>query len=125
MEKYLIDSNIISGFFSEKYSEKSMHLISEIIGKVPVIPVITKIEAFSWVNSDKGKEMIVREFINDSKILNLSEDIISYCIKLRRSRKIKTPDAIIAATAIVNGMTLISNDSEFSKIKELKVFSPN
>lgn len=122
MEKYIIDSNIISGFFSGKYSEDSMNLISEIIDSVPTISVITQIEALSWVNP--GKEQIVREFINDSRILNLNEEIINYCVKLRRGRKIKTPDAIIASTAIVNGLTLVSNDSVFLKIKELKVYSP-
>jgi predicted nucleic acid-binding protein len=44
---------------------------------------------------------------------------------LRRKHKIKTPDAIIAATAIANKYILItSNKSDFSNIKNLKIIAP-
>jgi len=44
------------------------------------------------------------------------------CVALRRSKKIKTPDAIIAATAIALDLTLISSDNVFENIDGLKLF---
>ena len=39
--------------------------------------------------------------------------------------KIKTPDAIIASTAIVNGLTLITrNTKDFKNIEGLKIIDP-
>jgi predicted nucleic acid-binding protein len=44
---------------------------------------------------------------------------------LRKKYKIKLPDAIIAATAIVNDFTLIShNFKDFLKITELHFINP-
>ena len=125
MEQYLIDNNIISGYFSCLFSDQSMNFIAEIIDKTPNISVITEIEALSWINPDKTKEQIVREFIRDSNVLGLSPSIVNQCVKIRRSRKIKTPDAIIAATAITHNLILLTVDDDFNKIAGLKVINPN
>lgn len=125
MAKYLIDNNVISHYFSAAFGEKAMRLIADVLDDTPKISVITKIEALSWLNSDVNKESIIRQFINDSQIFQLTEDIVEECIKLRRSRKIKTPDAIIAATAIVHDFILISSDRGFIQIPKLKVINPN
>ncbi|HAH54244.1 MAG TPA: hypothetical protein DCM02_02880 [Flavobacterium sp.] len=45
-------------------------------------------------------------------------------MKIRRSKKIRTPDAIIAATAIVHNLTLITNDNDFNGIQKLKTINP-
>ena len=124
MGQYLIDNNIISSYFSELFSENAMTFIAEIIDATPNISVITQIEALSWVNPDKQKERFLKEFISDSTILMLTPEIVTEAIKIRRSRKIKTPDAIIAATAIVNGFTLLTNDNDFNGIQKLKTINP-
>ena len=124
MGQYLIDNNIISNFFSGNFSKKTMIFIASIIDETPNISVITQIEALSWISTDKNKEGIVKEFINDSNVLNLNSEIISQTIKIRRNRKIKTPDAIFAATAIVNDYILITNDSDFDRIENLQLLNP-
>ncbi len=44
---------------------------------------------------------------------------------LRRSIKIKLPDTIIAATAIVHKLTLVSdNDVDFLRVPKLKYLNP-
>ncbi|HMR85567.1 MAG TPA: type II toxin-antitoxin system VapC family toxin [Niabella sp.] len=124
MEYYLIDSNIISGYFSALYSDKGMEIIANAINHTPNISVITKIEALSWISENKEKEAIVRSFVKDSIVIALSDEIVEECIKLRRNRKIKTPDAIIAATAIIHNYTLISCDKIFHAIPILKFINP-
>ena len=125
MGQYLIDNNVISNYFSGLFSENGMHFIGEVIDQIPNISVITQIEALSWINPDQAKEKIVQEFINDANILTLSPDIISQCVMIRRSMKIKTPDAIIASTAIVHNLALVTNESDFKNIEGLKVIDPN
>ena len=121
MGQYLIDNNVISHYFSGFFSEKGMNFIAEIIDQIPTVSVITEIEAISWVNPDKIKEKIIQEFIQDANVLSLTPSIVRQCIIIRRNRKIKTPDAIIAATAIVHNLTLITNDDHFSTIPGLHV----
>lgn len=101
-----------------------MDFVGEVIDQTPNISVITQIEALSWHNPDESKEAIVRTFIEDANILGLSPDVVTQCVIIRRSQKIKTPDAIIAATAIVHNLTLITSDRDFKNIQNLHVVDP-
>jgi predicted nucleic acid-binding protein len=124
MDRYLIDNNVISNYFSNAFSERTTNLLADIIDKVPNLSVITKIEALSWVNPNIAKENIVRIFVNSSNIIALSDSIVDKSIEIRRNHKIKTPDAIIAATAIVNDFTILTSDSDFNPIPNLKIINP-
>ena len=124
MERYLIDTNVIANYFLNIFSEAGMFFLTNIIDKTPFISVITKIEALSWKSQNIEKENIVKIFVNFSNIIELSDNIVNKCIDIRRICRIKTPDAIIAATAIVNDMILITSDSDFKRIPTLKIINP-
>ena len=66
----------------------------------------------------------VKTFVNASNIIPLSDIIVDECIQIRRNARVKTPDAIIAATAIVNNYTLITSDLGFNRIPNLTVVNP-
>ena len=125
MGQYLIDNNAISNFFSGLFTEKGMNFMAEVLDQTPTISVITEIEALSWINPDKSKEQIVKSFIQDAAVLALTPAVVAQCVSIRRSRKIKTPDAIMAATAIVHNRTLITSDSDFNNIAGLNVVDPS
>jgi len=124
MGQYLIDNNVISNYFTESFPLKTMNFISGVIDKIPNISVITEIEALSWIAPDKVYEIIIKEFINNANILPLTKKTVAECVQIRRSKKIKTPDAIIAATAIVNNLTLITSDNDFKNIRHLQTMNP-
>ena len=62
----------------------------------------------------------VEEFLNNCIIVDLNQAIKRLTIDLKRSYKIKLPDAIIAATSIYINVPLISADKGFEKISELQ-----
>ena len=95
-----------------------------VMDAIPNISVITEIEALSWVSADKEKEVLMRSFISDANIIELTKAVVGKCIQIRRSRRIRTPDAIIAATAIVHNLILLTSDQGFDGIPELKVIDP-
>ncbi len=65
------------------------------------------------------------DFIANSSILKIDDEIIKQTIRIRKKYKLKMPDAIIAATAITNDFTLISdNDKDYLKIYGLKYINP-
>jgi len=123
-QQYLIDNNVIANYFSGIFSEKAMNFVAEIIDQIPNISVITEIEALSWRNKEKDKEFVIQSFVEDAIILPLSSDVVKQCVSIRRHKKIKTPDAIIAATAIVYDYILLTSDSDFKNIPHLQVFDP-
>ena len=124
MGRYLIDTNVIGNFTSVKFSEKAMNFLAEVIDETPNISIITKIEALSWRSVIIQEEASVKSFVNYSSIIAISDIIVDECIEIRRNCKIKTPDAIIAATAIVNDLTLLTSDLDFNRIPNLKILNP-
>jgi predicted nucleic acid-binding protein len=124
MERYLIDTNVVSDYFSASLPATGLQFMDSVINAVPNLSVITQIELLCW-KTDIKKEQVVKEFIADSEVLEISPDVIINCVNIRRNKKIKTPDAIIAATAIADDYTLISNnDKGFKGIKGLKYINP-
>lgn len=54
-------------------------------------------------------------------MLSITNEVKKKTIELRKKYNIKLPDAIIAATAIENDLTLITADKGFEKVEELKL----
>ncbi len=71
-----------------------------------------------------SKELVALEaFINNAIVINLDEEIILETIKIRKKYSIKLPDAIIAATCLVNNLLLITNNfRDFNKIDGMEIF---
>jgi predicted nucleic acid-binding protein len=124
LEQYLIDTNVVSYYFSASFSAAGMALMDVAIDAVPNISIITQIELLCW-NTDETTTENVKNFIADSVVLNINSDIIAECVSLRKGKRIKTPDAIIAATALAYGYTIITNnEKDFDNIKGLKTLNP-
>lgn len=117
--KYLLDTNTVIDYLNNKLPNKS----ADLIDSLPIhISVISRMELLVWRNATFEHLQILNLFIKASLVFNLEELIILKTIELRKMYNIKLPDAIIAATAIVYDMTLISrNVSDFNKIEALKV----
>jgi predicted nucleic acid-binding protein len=121
---FLIDSNIVIYYLSMQLPKNGMLFMNDVIDNVPLISVITQIEVLGF-NNPPEVEVLFNEFISDSFIIPLNDDIIKATIQIRKENKIKTPDAIIAATAIILDHILISrNVEDFKKIKNLKLINP-
>ncbi len=89
------------------------------------LSVITKIELLGFAFPTNEVQVKTEKFISKSAILPLDDEIVEKTIELRRLYKVKLPDAIIAATAIVFDFTLYSrNDKDFTQIPELKYVNP-
>jgi predicted nucleic acid-binding protein len=124
MERYLIDTNVVSDYFSASLPVTGLLFMDSVIDDTPNLSVISQIELFCW-KTDVVKEQKIRDFIADSTIFNISDGVIANCVNIRRNRKIKTPDSIIAATALTHGYTLITNnEKDFANIRGLKIVNP-
>lgn len=77
-------------------------------------------------NTPEKSYQILLDFIDDSFIIGLTEEVIDMTINLRKINKIKLPDAIIAAHALVYDYILISrNISDFKNVNGLEVLNPH
>ena len=118
-EGYLIDTNVISDYLGGKLPSNGLDFMDELMDNLPSISIINRIELLGHNHQNIGQYRIA---VDACIVLELTEAIILKTIAIRKSRRIKIPDAIIAATALVNDLTLIThNTSDFENIQNLKL----
>ncbi|WP_198648743.1 hypothetical protein [Cyanothece sp. BG0011] len=67
----------------------------------------------------------MRTFFNASQILPISQAVINQAVRLKQLRKMSLGDSIIAGTALVYNLTIITrNIDDFRWITELELVNP-
>jgi predicted nucleic acid-binding protein len=83
------------------------------------VSAITEIELLSYSALTKKQTKIIRSFLDECMISELSPPIRRIAIDVRKKQKLKLPDAVIAATALYLDFPLITMDNDFEKVKDL------
>ncbi|MCU0338897.1 MAG: type II toxin-antitoxin system VapC family toxin [Spirosomaceae bacterium] len=124
-KKYLIDTNVISKFLEETLPKKAMNWVGELIDNGTNISIINKIELLSY-EPPKEQMDAIRELIDNVFIYPLDNIIAEKAAEIRRKHTIKLPDSVIAATALVHDLTIITiNETDFSKIPHVSYINPS
>ena len=76
----------------------------------PYISVITRMELTAKADMKSEEEIAIYNFITDVTVSPLDDTVERKAIEIRRATRLKLPDCIIAATAIVLDAILITND---------------
>ncbi|QQR54441.1 PIN domain-containing protein [Candidatus Peregrinibacteria bacterium] len=117
-QEYLLDSNVLIylGHGNKKIARQLLRL------KRPYFfsSVITYFEILYGCKTLEEKKL-VKQYANDLAILDLRKEIIEAALELKEKKKLKFKDLLIAATAQMEGLTLVTADKDFKKIKGLKV----
>lgn len=123
--RYLIDSNAVIDYLMGKLPPEGMAFMDDVVNAIPKVSIITKMEVLGY-HAPPADALLLMDFLSDSDIFGLSDATVQQTIDLRKSYKIKLPDAIIAATALVHGLGLISRNLEdFKNISGLTVINPH
>jgi predicted nucleic acid-binding protein len=118
-QRYLIDTNVIIDNFGNKLPDQAKAFLSDID---ITISAVTKIEVLGWKDATKSQLKPLYGFMELATILPISEDVIEKTINIRQTKKITLGDAIIAATALVYNLGLITrNTTDFKNIDGLNV----
>lgn len=88
--------------------------------------MITEIELLCWKTPTQKDIEVLHNFINDALVFELEKEIKLKTAEIRKTHKSKLPDAVIAATALVYDLILLTrNVSDFKNIDELKLINPH
>lgn len=88
--------------------------------KTIYISYITELELLSFPKISIKEVGLIKEIINNCKIIHYSEDLKDDIIFLRRKYNLSIPDSIIAATSYSYFIPLITADKSFRRIKEIE-----
>ncbi|MFN4178453.1 type II toxin-antitoxin system VapC family toxin [Phenylobacterium sp.] len=106
MGRPVVDSNIV---------------IDYLLGHAPAVGLLKRLDEASisivtWIEVMSGgppeDEEVTRQFLGRFELLPLTADIAAEAAALRRVRRLKLPDAIIWATARIEGGTLVTRNTK-------------
>jgi hypothetical protein len=113
-DKYLVDTNILIFLL-----EGSRKAASRLEGKVPFVSFVTEIELLGVPGITPKQLALVEEALNKTTPVNLSEAVKRKAKALRQLKKMKVPDALIAATSMELDIPLLTADRGFNNIPGL------
>ena len=124
--KYLWDTNTAIYYLQKQLPPNAEKFIDDLLVEYnPVISAITEIELLCWKHATEKDEEMLHYFINDCEVIELEQAVKYKTAEIRKQHRVKHPDAIIAASALVYDLVLISrNISDFSSIKHLQLINP-
>lgn len=117
----MLDSNILI------YAAlgESPEIITFVKDNEPAVSDISRVEVLGFHKITQPEIQFLEAFFLSSRVLPIDETIILRAIDLRQKRKIALGDALIAATALTHGLTLVTrNTKDFKWIDSLTLIDP-
>ncbi|WP_066423474.1 type II toxin-antitoxin system VapC family toxin [Anabaena sp. 4-3] len=120
--RYLLDTNAIVALLQGNSQLLQLFQNADWIG----ISIISQLEFLAFPGLSQGDIQVFQEFLQRVEVVSLMAGdtvLIEQTIQLRQQYRLKLPDAIIAAMALLTNATLVTADREFTKVSTLTVIS--
>ncbi len=108
--KAVFDTNILIDYLNgESRAKTEIDLYEK-----PLISLITHIEILVGAKSTAAEQQL-RNFLRHFTLCQVTPEIADFTVKLRQQHRLRIPDALIWATALVNECQLVTrNTRDFS-----------
>jgi predicted nucleic acid-binding protein len=114
--KVILDTNIVIYFLlGHKEVDEYFYNFN------PVFSFITELELLSGKDFYPAEVESIKSFLSKQSIYGYVPALRDIVIDIRQKKKLKLPDAIIAATAIYLDVPLVSSDKSLMNIEGLKL----
>ncbi len=110
--KYLLDTNFVLGLL--KATPEVVHIVTtrDLMASSCAYSAVTRMELLGYSGITDDEEKLISARLSNFTYLSITLEVEDVAIVLRRSRKVKLPDAIIAATARHHNLELLSLDKQ-------------
>ena len=121
---FLLDSNVFIYFLNDDLTEEGNSLFEQAIALGGAYSLISRLEVLGYSLSS-SKRQDAEEILQLFQELPIDDAVINQAIALRSSIRIKSIDALIASTALLHDLTLITrNTKDFEAIAGISLINP-
>ena len=114
--KFFLDTNAVL------YILSGDKILAELLyGEKLCVSVITEMELLSYSNITAKEKQKIQDFLSEFVIVNIDDAVKLQTIEIKKQSRLKLPDSIIAATAIVSDLPLLTSDKHYKKVKGLNL----
>ena len=89
------------------------------------VSAVSYVEVLGYHQLDDEERQYLEAFFRLAQVLPLSQTVLDQAVALRQQRKMSLGDALVAGTALVYGLTLVTrNVEDFQWIQGLSLLNP-
>jgi toxin FitB len=121
--KALFDSSAVILYFNDALAHESVALMQQaIVAGTGAISVITRAEVLAWPSHTPASIEAALSGMGGFEQVEVTAQVADEAARIRRECSLKLPDAMIAATAkLYNIPVITANVRDFERVKELTV----
>ncbi|MGA8172100.1 MAG: type II toxin-antitoxin system VapC family toxin [Methylocystis sp.] len=108
--EFLLDTNVVIGHLGGHESARALLVKHNAQLASLAVSQITRMELLGFPGLTGEDQSRIETLLSGVTVILLDEKIETEAIALRRRARLKPPDAIIAATAMVHGLKLLTLD---------------
>jgi predicted nucleic acid-binding protein len=116
--EFLLDTNLVIGLLKATPEAIAMKDLYRLTLDKSAVSQITRMELLGFPNLDAGEDKQIRAFLESITVLMINSTIETEAIILKRQHRVKLPDAIIAATAHIHALQLLTLDERLAKLSK-------
>ncbi len=116
--EWLLDTNMVIGLLKAHVPAVNLAEAEGLDISRAATSQISRMELLGFPGLTGEEEASIRDFLANCRVIGLEDAIELKAIELRRSRHLKLPDAIIAATAITYRLHLLTLDRSMLDVLE-------
>ena len=119
----LLDSNVI--IYATLPLPESEAVLGFVESQSPRVSAISYLEALGYHRLTDAARNVLAAFFSRTTLIPIDPPVLHRAVNLRQQRKMSLGDSIVAATALVHRMKLVTRNTEdFSWIPDLEVMNP-
>ena len=120
--KYLLDSNTL--IYASQPDARFAACRQWVEQDEVAISAVSRLEVLGFGRLTQTDAEFFATMLRFLPQLPITDEVIDQAIKIRQQFRLKTPDAIVAATALVHGLELVTADRGFGRVAGLAVIDP-
>jgi predicted nucleic acid-binding protein len=117
--KYLLDTNLVLGLLKASPEVVQMVANRGLLASSCAYSAVTRMELLGYPDITTDEERVITDRLSKFTYLPITSDIEDLAIALRRTRKVKLPDALVAAAAMHHGLELLTLDKALLTVVNL------
>jgi predicted nucleic acid-binding protein len=114
--KWLLDTNVVIGLLKQQTATIALIESHPFDLSQAAVSQITRMELLGFPGLVQEEEFAILDLLQNCRILFIDEAIEQKTIQLRRASHCKLPDAVIAATALVHDLMLLTLDQRLQNL---------
>jgi predicted nucleic acid-binding protein len=114
--EWLLDTNVVIGLLKQQAAAIALIETHQFDLSKAAVSQITRMELLGLPNLAPEEEAAILDLLSNCRVLLIDEAVERQAIRLRRTSHCKLPDAIVAATALVHRLTLLTLDQRLEKL---------